>query len=249
MFFVNCDRKVLLDLLPKGGKVAEVGVKRGKFARFISARAKPEKLHLIDPWGKDESDEYVRAAGETAENTEGFFQAVATEFADRIRAGSVVLHRDYSYEAVSNFPDGYFNWVYIDALHTYEPVLADLRAFDAKVKTDGFILGHDFARSRKSTKHRYGVVEAVQTFLKEHPGYELILITNEAYPSFLIAKNPEGGMTRELLDRMFSSIDFVFYVDDLFAAGYRQDLQEFHADGANRVRLVTALTFSGPRSP
>lgn len=248
MFIANCNRKALLNFLPKGGHVAEVGVKRGNFSRVVKARVKPEKFHLIDPWGKDDSDEYLHLAVETKENTEGYYQAVLAEFQDSIKDGSVIVQREYSYEATKQIPDGYFDWVFIDALHTYEPVLMDLRAFDAKVKADGFILGHDFARSRKSTKHKYGVVEAVETFLKERPDYELVLITNEDYPSFLIAKSPKSERTRTVIDRLMAGVDFLVKVNDPFGARYRQDTHEFvrhNADGSSAKEMRLVFTLDG----
>ena len=48
----NCvllpDRFHLLDRLPKGAKVAEVGVRFGEFSRDIVDRCAPKKLFLID---------------------------------------------------------------------------------------------------------------------------------------------------------------------------------------------------------
>ena len=39
------------------------------------------------------------------------------------------MHRSTSAEAALTFDDEYFDWVYIDGDHSYEAVLADLRAF------------------------------------------------------------------------------------------------------------------------
>ena len=226
-FVLNCDRNFLLRLLPRHQNVAEIGVKRGKFAHEIIRSNLPCKLHLIDPWGKDEDDEYLAVANETQENTNEIYQRVVSEFSKHTRSGLVKLHRDYSYRVAEQFDDGYFGWVYIDAIHTYEPALMDLRCFDKKVSDDGLIVGHDFARSVKSTRNKYGVVEAVEKFLEENEAYKLIAITNEPFCSFVIAKNPESENTKLFLNNMFTRVDFMVEITDFFASKYFQVEHEY----------------------
>ena len=43
-------RRWVLELLPKGGIGAEIGVFRGHFSDLICSVAQPRKLYLIDPW-------------------------------------------------------------------------------------------------------------------------------------------------------------------------------------------------------
>jgi hypothetical protein len=47
------DRNMLLDLLPKGGVAAEIGVAFGDYTREILARAAPSQLYLIDAWATE----------------------------------------------------------------------------------------------------------------------------------------------------------------------------------------------------
>jgi len=54
------------------------------------------------------------------------------------------IHRQYSYKAAATFPDGFFDFLYLDSNHTYEFVLSDLLDIAPKVKPDGLILGHDY---------------------------------------------------------------------------------------------------------
>ena len=44
------DRLALLDRLPRGGVVAEIGVQHGDFAAEILRRSQPRLLVLIDGW-------------------------------------------------------------------------------------------------------------------------------------------------------------------------------------------------------
>jgi hypothetical protein len=49
-----------------------------------------------------------------------------------------------SVEAAKDFPNFFFDFVYIDADHTYKAVMEDLTAWYPKVKIGGVICGHDF---------------------------------------------------------------------------------------------------------
>lgn len=50
----------------------------------------------------------------------------------------------FSHEAVNEFPDEYFDLVYIDANHNYDFVYNDINMWLPKVKKNGYISGHDY---------------------------------------------------------------------------------------------------------
>ena len=58
--------------------------------------------------------------------------------------GNVFLVRQFSPTAAASFPDGFFDFVYVDARHDYASVLADLLAFWPKLAKGGIMAGHDF---------------------------------------------------------------------------------------------------------
>jgi hypothetical protein len=49
-----------------------------------------------------------------------------------------------STEVAKQFPDHFFDFVYLDASHDYESARADILAWKNKVKLNGFIGGHDY---------------------------------------------------------------------------------------------------------
>lgn len=70
--------------------------------------------------------------------------------------------------AESYYPDGFFDFVYIDADHTHEAVAADLEAWWPKLKDGGLFCGDDYAYCDNPGEGRYGVVEAVDEFMARH---------------------------------------------------------------------------------
>lgn len=60
-----------------------------------------------------------------------------------------------SLEAAKLVPDDFFDFVFLDADHSYAAVKADIAAWRPKVEPGGWLCGHDYG------KVQYGVTEAV----------------------------------------------------------------------------------------
>ncbi|MEZ6937829.1 class I SAM-dependent methyltransferase [Aeromonas sp. S12(2024)] len=175
------NRSALLRLLPKQGIVAELGVAAGDFSRQIFDVCQPAELHLIDVWG---SERY----GET------LYSKVKTQFStNQSPARPVVsIHRQTSLDALQQFPDDYFDWIYIDTTHSYELTRDELRGYANKIKPNGIIVGHDYMQGNWSSQLRYGVIEAVHEFCVEY-NYRFRYLTMDISEnlSFAIEKIPE----------------------------------------------------------
>lgn len=170
------DRQSMLSQLPKGGVVAELGVDEGDFSSMILEICSPDRLHLVDYWGTKRYNLDKR-------------KSVETKFKEEILSGKVELNIGSSLEVVENYPDEYFDWIYLDTGHTYELTAQELLAYYRKVKTGGFIAGHDFTRWNRAGLSRFGVMEAVSEFCNNYD-WELVFITVEIdqNPSFAIRK-------------------------------------------------------------
>lgn len=131
-------RNKLLKSLPKNAICAEVGVFKGELSKRILDITKPKKLVLIDAWStdvmKDNSD--VQNSF-TQENFDEVYSNVLTKFA---KYDHVEIIRRNSIDGMKQFPDSYFDWIYIDASHSYQDVLSDLETAKAKVKHGGEFL-------------------------------------------------------------------------------------------------------------
>ena len=78
---------------------------------------------------------------------ENVYQKVKNYF---IPHDQVQLYRGYSTEVSFQFEDEAYDWVYIDAAHDYEGVMADIIAYSAKVKPGGYIAGHNYSPTEHS---------------------------------------------------------------------------------------------------
>lgn len=67
-----------------------------------------------------------------------------------------------------HFPDEYFDFIHIDAWHTKEACLADIKAWWPKLKKGGLFCGDDFLPARTHPESRFGVDEAVEEWTKEN---------------------------------------------------------------------------------
>jgi hypothetical protein len=57
---------------------------------------------------------------------------------------NIIKIKNLSVVASSDFPDDFFDCVYIDANHDYDSVKEDILHWKDKIKNNGFISGHDY---------------------------------------------------------------------------------------------------------
>ena len=183
-------RKELLSWIPSGAVVAEVGVQEGFFSEEI-LQCQPSQLHLIDCWDYQSPEVYTDHHANTSQAYhDDLYQKVVAKFMPDIKNKRVIIHRDYSSNALQTFENETFDWVYIDANHAYEFVKEDLALAYQKTKPGGFICGHDYV-SEDCIKG-YGVERAVDEFINEK-NIIPIGITNELYASFILKKSDHAA--------------------------------------------------------
>ncbi len=156
-------RDTIFRYTPRRCACAEIGVWQGDFSERILARARPEKLFLIDPWRYVPTPPHNRGLYGDRTGQEGM-NAVA-EGVERRFGGmpNVEILRMDSLAAAERFAEGQLGWAYIDGDHTFDACLADLRAWWPKVRT--CLCGDDYGND-----HRWwgdGVSRAVDTFIAE----------------------------------------------------------------------------------
>ncbi len=180
------NRSELLHYLPKNSVGAELGVYLGEFSQELLNSVQPNKLYLIDVWDFIElsyKDKLMRNHKSQHSN----YRTVLKKFYNIPNTFMIRSKTDIISEI---FPTNFFDWVYIDADHSYEGCMNDLINCDPLVKNDGLILGHDYDQ-----KSFPGVIQAVQEFIQSR-GYYLTYITNETNcPSYVISKTQSRDLT------------------------------------------------------
>ncbi|WP_198372072.1 class I SAM-dependent methyltransferase [Roseomonas rosulenta] len=133
--------------LPKGGRIAEVGSMHGTFAKWLLESARPRELHIVD---------------------RGFKVFDHAHFQPAIEAGQVVLREGDSSTILKSYPPEFFDWIYIDADHSYEGVRRDIAAAVGCVKSGGFLVFNDYCCFSHRELLPYGVMRAVNEFAIDH---------------------------------------------------------------------------------
>lgn len=174
------DRNILLDLLPKNMKIAELGVFKGDFSKIILEKLLPSEFFLVDIFpeqmcsGDKDGNDIVFL------NLDQLYPQILQQFKD---FDNVKVVRSYTLDFLNSLDDDYLDAVYIDADHSYEAVKQDLECSFKKVKNGGIIMGHDYTSDMFP-----GVVKAVDEFCDSNQ-LQITYLTRDKCPTYLIYKN------------------------------------------------------------
>lgn len=135
----------------KNGVGAEIGVFRADTSEHLLKSFPNLTLYCIDPYLEYSEYESNRTQTNMSKHEE-VAKARLSQFNQR-----VALIKEFSVPAARKISDDSLDFVFIDAIHTYDAVMEDLHAWYPKVRKDGLIAGHDVSWS--------GVKEAVEQFL------------------------------------------------------------------------------------
>lgn len=164
------ERTTFLDLLPKGGRICELGVDKGKFADPFCTVLRPKEYIGIDVWWtlfpdisnissvKLPTDECIACHGnvesggykEYMQALSGMyrrFQAIRSYEKTCTRLSKFPQARlivGDSVNVLPTFPDKYFDVIYIDSSHEYDKTLKEFDLCFLKTKDTGIICGHDY---------------------------------------------------------------------------------------------------------
>ena len=161
------ERKNILNLINNNSICAEIGVNEGEFSEKILKQL-PKELHLVDSWlrGGMHKISNNKTSVLSQENMDQIHKSVKKKFTNK---KNVYVHKLSSLEASKLFNKNYFDFVYIDASHSYEDVKLDLETWFPKIKKDGLLTGDDYYEPSKfSFTYGYGVIKAVDEFVKKN---------------------------------------------------------------------------------
>jgi predicted O-methyltransferase YrrM len=172
----DTDRTALAHMLNHhrlDGVGVEIGVFQGFYSELILRHSNLKLLVSVDLWYNEYNFQYT-------------YRTLLPygERSSMIKASSQV--------ASSFFPDNYFDFVYIDADHSYHAVCNDIECWWPKCKDGGMFAGHDYMDEfidRDGELHKYGVKQAVDEFA-DAKGQSVHTVGR--WPSWYCFKNRSG---------------------------------------------------------
>lgn len=133
-------------------KLYEIGSYAGDAAGIFAQYFK--RVYCIDPWENGYDDNDASSHLHPMPLVEAQFDKVKSNFQN------IEKYKMKGKDFIKTLQDESIDMVYIDAIHTYEAVIQDIKMWYPKVKLDGYLLGHDY-----KNKHHPGVEKAVHNII------------------------------------------------------------------------------------
>ena len=153
--------EAVLERIGKGKKICEVGVEAGTHALAMYQLLKPTMMYMVDSYKPYQVLNGPRLRGVDTSNKKW-------EAESRFRnISNAKLIEEDSVKTAKKYKDK-LDYVYIDASHNYEDVLADLDAWYPTVKKGGILAGHDWDAKI------FGVRKAVEEWAIANDRYKIL---------------------------------------------------------------------------
>jgi O-methyltransferase len=145
------------------GSVAELGVYKGKFARFINDYFPDRSFYLFDTFkGFDDRDVKVELKDQLSSGTQDFGNTSVKMVLDSLPHPEKCIPKVGFFPETAKGVDDSFVFVSLDA-DLFEPIYAGLQFFYPKLVSGGYIFIHDF-----NNRNYRGSRKAVEQFCAEN---------------------------------------------------------------------------------
>ena len=160
----------------------EIGVYKADYSLKILEKTNLSKLYLIDPW--QHLSNYKDISNH--DNTE--FDLIYEEVKNKTKkfGERVEIIKDLSENVVNKFEDNYFDFLYLDADHSYEASKKDVAIWWSKVKPGGIFSGHDYLNG-SLPQGEFGVKRSVDEFVAKN-NLTLNITGEDQWKSWFIIK-------------------------------------------------------------
>lgn len=167
----NSELNNLCDYIKHSGNIinniVEIGSFQGESTTIFRNNFPNAKIYAVDPWIINYDEREISINAFNALDIENNFNILTKNF-------NIIKIKMFSSEFANIIADNIIDFIYIDGDHSYNGVNNDIISWKNKIKTGGFIGGHDYNDIQSDT-----VVKAV----KEH-----FSNINTFGPSWLIKK-------------------------------------------------------------
>jgi hypothetical protein len=158
-------------MIPKNPVTCEVGFFRGEYSQIINEILKPKVHYVIDTF-----DDKHMVSGDKDGNNIIIQDMTIMAGYSRALGYRTIKGTTYDLYGVNT----YFDFIYIDADHSYEWVSKDLKNALSSVRPGAIIAGHDYS------EHKFpGCHQAVNEFCTRYD-LSIMITTNDGCPSYFI---------------------------------------------------------------
>jgi hypothetical protein len=154
--------------VPKGGKVAEIGVWRAAFSKVLVSQLQPSQFFAFDIFTGHTVTEWNGLTG-----TQLFEGLTHRQYYEREMApflGVTTVVEGPSQETLPKHADRSFDLVYIDGAHDYDSVKADAALAVQMAKDNAFLVFNDYLLQDLNNAV-YGIVPVVNDLVVNHGWY------------------------------------------------------------------------------
>jgi hypothetical protein len=166
-------RNDICKLLKKDSIGCELGVFQGDFSSVLLESNKFKRLYLVDVFAGKASN-----FNRSYEDASVLESIVKNKF---LNHSEVIIRKQDSISFLQSMPDLFFDFIYIDTVHSYEQTIKELNESYRVIKNNGLICGHDYCTTFN------GVIEAVGDFTQSR-GLLLTVTREHDFASFVISQ-------------------------------------------------------------
>ena len=184
-------KDLITENLNKDSIVCEIGSFEGKSSELFALLVK--SVYCVDPW-----DLYHEIGDEFMSQSENKFDDVLKRY------NNIIKIKNFSVDVSKTFENEFFDCVYIDGDHNYEPVKQDIQHWIPKVKNGGFISGHDY--------NLWGIRKAIDETFKDVPirvysDQSWIIKIEHKNPVIVMTSHPNFKTSEEITKQSLESLN------------------------------------------
>ncbi|MCK9371488.1 glycosyltransferase [Candidatus Dojkabacteria bacterium] len=133
----------LVSSIPNNGFLLELGSWKGRSICSIADLIIDKNIHvsIVDTFQGTESEGDAHKEAKDIDLKKVFLENIESFGLSKY----ITVYQETTDNAVKNFQDGTFNFIFIDADHTKDAVTKDINNYRPKLNQDGILSGHDFA--------------------------------------------------------------------------------------------------------
>lgn len=172
-------REQIPTLLSENSIGCELGVFLGEYSEILLSSKKFNRLYLVDTF-----DGQIGSGDKYGNNMRilGGEYLLANAIHKFQNHNTIEIIKSDSIKFLKNCNSNFFDFIYIDTVHTYKHLMQELQESRRVIKLNGFICGHDYNKNIFPE-----VVTAVNDFCQMY-NYTFYTTTKDILESFIITK-------------------------------------------------------------